>query len=145
MESGRTLTLASLLLLAFVGCAETEVVNTHCPIMGGKVDGQTTVEWNGRTVAFCCPPCLDEWAEMTDAEREAALQNAASGEVSSEHGDAHGEHEHADASHSDDHAEQGDGHSEHVETEEPPQAGPDQATAAESTEEESAAPPAAKE
>jgi hypothetical protein len=32
-------------------------------------------EWNGKRVGFCCPPCLEEWAEMTDAQRAEKLAN----------------------------------------------------------------------
>lgn len=73
--------------VTFVGCADSgtptagasEIVNTHCPIMGGKVNPETTVDWNGKKVAFCCPPCLDDWATMSDDERQAALDKAAEG------------------------------------------------------------------
>ena len=94
--------LSSVLL---VGC--TEQTNTHCPIMGGKIDGKTSTDWNGKTVGFCCPPCVDEWAEMTDEERQEALDEAAA-EDHDEHGDHdHGDHEHADGDH-DEHADHGD-------------------------------------
>ena len=93
---------------AFVGCAEESAVtasastpaNKICPMMGGKVDGRTTVEWNGKTIGFCCPPCIDEWATMTDEERTKALAEAT---VENDHGDHdhgddadHGDHSHAD-------------------------------------------------
>ncbi|MEQ9407521.1 MAG: hypothetical protein RIK87_07320 [Fuerstiella sp.] len=80
----------------------SETINTHCPVMGGKVDGKTSVDWDGKKVGFCCPPCLDEWAEMTDEERTQALAEAASGENHSDHGDH------------DDHGDDAD-HSEHGE------------------------------
>lgn len=118
MKTLATLTLLSAGLLLTTGCAESstssveagEVVNTHCPIMGEEIDPEaaTTVDWNGKKVAFCCPPCEDEWAEMTDAEREAALEKAASGEAGGhgDHGD-HGDHEgHDDHDHGHDHGEE---------------------------------------
>ena len=67
------------------GCSETpvevatfsssmEIINTHCPIMGNPVDKAETdptmmKDWNGKKVAFCCPPCLEEWNELSDAEK----------------------------------------------------------------------------
>lgn len=60
---------------------ETSIVaaaNAHCPIMGGEVtaDGGR-VEWNGKTIGFCCPGCIEEFEAMTDDEKEAALEKAA--------------------------------------------------------------------
>lgn len=108
-----------------VGCTDEttssagagEAANTYCPIMGSKIDGETSTEWNGKKIGFCCPPCVDEWAEMTDEERQAALDKAAEDAgVGHEHGDQdHGDHGHAE--HGDhDHGEQehaGGDHDEH--------------------------------
>ncbi|MEZ6129387.1 MAG: hypothetical protein R3C59_11955 [Planctomycetaceae bacterium] len=99
--------------ISLAGCADeggaTSVVaaseNTICPCMGGKVDGTTSVEWNGKTIGFCCPPCVDTWNEMTDEERTAALSEAASGN-SPDHSD------HADHADHPDHENHGDGHAE---------------------------------
>ena len=72
-----------LLCLITSGCSDAPsssaqgVINTHCPIMKEKIDPELTVEWKGKEVGFCCPPCLDEWKEMSDEEREAALKEAA--------------------------------------------------------------------
>lgn len=74
---------------ATVDAGQAVPENSTCPCMGGKVDGSTNVEWNGKTIGFCCPPCIDEWNEMTDEERTAALAEA------SEEAD-HGDHDHAD-------------------------------------------------
>lgn len=54
--------------------------NTHCPVMGNEVVPDLTVEWKGKTVAFCCPPCLDEWEKMSDDERQKALDNPPAGQ-----------------------------------------------------------------
>ncbi len=65
-------------LLASIGCASkaesAEVVNTHCPIMGGEVeaDGGST-EWNDSTVGFCCGKCVGTFEEMDDTAKQAAL------------------------------------------------------------------------
>ncbi len=90
-----------------VGCTDEttssagggEAVNTYCPIMRGKIDGETSTEWNGRKIGFCCPPCVDEWAEMTDEERQAALDEAAKS-TGDDHG--HGDHDHGDGDHAND-------------------------------------------
>lgn len=103
------------LLVSFVGCADgpvppagaAEIINTHCPIMGSEVDPEMTVDYEGKKVAFCCPPCLDEWAEMSAEEKKAALEKAASGGGHEGHAD-HGDHA--------DHADHGEGEG-HKETE----------------------------
>jgi hypothetical protein len=54
--------------------AAAEIVNTKCPIMGHDIDAadidpSLLKDWNGKKVAFCCPPCLEEWDELTEAEK----------------------------------------------------------------------------
>ena len=34
--------------------------NPKCPIMGGKVDGESWSEWNGLRIGHCCPGCVEE-------------------------------------------------------------------------------------
>ena len=62
-------------------------VNEHCPIMGSAVkdDGGRT-DWNGKTIGFCCPGCIDEWNELSDDEKTAKLAAAGT--------DSHEEHDH---------------------------------------------------
>ncbi len=89
--------LPGIMLAVLIGCGESqpatstvatteaaepavEVANTVCPIMGNEIDltavsAETLVEWNGKKVAFCCPPCNDEWVKLTDAERADRLAN----------------------------------------------------------------------
>lgn len=76
-------------LLAATGCeqappaaiaATVELANTKCPVMGNEIKADELApelirEWNGKRVGFCCPPCLEEWAEMTDAQRAEKLAN----------------------------------------------------------------------
>ena len=51
-----------------------QAVNTICPIMGGKVtDDGGRVDWNGKTVGFCCPDCIGEWNEFSDDEKTMKL------------------------------------------------------------------------
>ena len=72
-------------------------VNTVCPIMGGKVDKEDPTlvrEWNGKKVGFCCPPCLEEWDELTDAEKSDKLANPTGDDDTSTHD--HADHNHAD-------------------------------------------------
>ena len=40
---------------------EGEVINATCPVMGGKVSKDTpyTAEYNGKTIGFCCPGCIE--------------------------------------------------------------------------------------
>jgi hypothetical protein len=106
-----------LCLLTFVcsgilitGCADdggavvaaSAPINKVCPCMGGKVDGTTTVDWNGKTVGFCCPPCIETWNEMSDDERTTALAEAAERGVRHDH-DEHGHHGDHDEQEHDDH------------------------------------------
>lgn len=73
-KSLKSLTAVFLFLSAgAIGCGGP--VNTVCPVMGNPVVSDLKVDWNGKTVAFCCPPCLDEWAKMTDKERQEALDH----------------------------------------------------------------------
>jgi hypothetical protein len=67
-----------------VSTAAIELANTKCPIMGNPVNAtdlapELIKEWNGRKVGFCCPPCLEDWAEMTDAQRAEKLANPPEG------------------------------------------------------------------
>ncbi len=61
--------------------AGSDPVNTHCPIMGGKIDPakvtpSVTREWRGKKVAFCCPPCTGKWEKLTEEQKQAALAKA---------------------------------------------------------------------
>ena len=53
--------------------------NTHCPIMGNKIDhekapAKLTTEFHGQKVAFCCGGCVPAWEKLTDAEKLQALR-----------------------------------------------------------------------
>lgn len=51
--------------------------NTMCPIMGEAVtDDGGTAEWNGTTVRFCCPGCIEKWEALSDDEKKAKLAEA---------------------------------------------------------------------
>lgn len=55
-----------------------KVVNTKCPIMGGKVDPATisddlTREYKGQKVGFCCPMCPPVWDKLSDADKAKKL------------------------------------------------------------------------
>ncbi len=78
--------------------AAANVINDHCPVMGGDVtpDGGT-YEWNGKTIGFCCAECVEKFARMSDEEKAAALAKAESGS-----GDHH-DHDHGDHEGHDDH------------------------------------------
>lgn len=76
--------MAGATLLTVPGCKSqpqnpTTVVNTHCPIMGTKIDPNSvpdylTREFKGQKVGFCCPSCLPSWDKLTDAEKETKLK-----------------------------------------------------------------------
>jgi len=111
---------ALFVVTALVGCSsddggetaapavEVNLVNTHCPIMGHEVtdDGGRT-DYNGGTVGFCCPGCVDSFNELDADAKEDALATKGKGIIEEDEG-----HEHGDGH---DHAEE-DGH-EHTEDE----------------------------
>jgi YHS domain-containing protein len=36
-------------------------INKKCPVEGGEVDGDTTVQYKGKTIGFCCAGCDKEF------------------------------------------------------------------------------------
>jgi hypothetical protein len=56
----------------------SETINTTCPIMGGEVSPEIVVSWNNKKVGFCCPPCIEQWNELSDDEKTAKLTASAS-------------------------------------------------------------------
>jgi YHS domain-containing protein len=36
-------------------------LNTKCPVTGDEADKTITTEYKGRTVAFCCEPCIEDF------------------------------------------------------------------------------------
>ncbi len=53
--------------------------NTHCPIMGNKVDlskvpAKLTTEFHGQKVAFCCGGCVPAWEKLSEDEKLAKLK-----------------------------------------------------------------------
>ncbi|MFO0832265.1 MAG: hypothetical protein U0637_10560 [Phycisphaerales bacterium] len=52
-------------------------VNEYCAVnLNDPVDPTLTAQWKGQTVGFCCKGCLPKWANMTDAEKDAAVAKA---------------------------------------------------------------------
>jgi len=99
----RIFILPSLLLTSVyltVGCADSApeapaiaaVVNTICPIMGHEVteDGGRA-EFQGKTVGFCCPGCIEKWEAFSDEEKTAKLANPTGNH--SDHGEESGSEE----------------------------------------------------
>lgn len=117
-----TLIAALVVMTALVGCnsddngesaapnVEVNLVNTHCPIMGQEVtdDGGRT-DYNGETVGFCCPGCIDAFNELDAEAKEQALATKGKGITADD--DAHGEHAADDDAHGE-HAADDDAHGE---------------------------------
>jgi Cu(I)/Ag(I) efflux system membrane fusion protein len=40
---------------------QAAIMQTHCPIMGGKIDEQYFTVYEGKKVYFCCPGCEQEF------------------------------------------------------------------------------------
>jgi len=38
-----------------------DLKNANCPSSGEAVDGKTSIEYNGMTVHFCCPECIESF------------------------------------------------------------------------------------
>lgn len=114
-------TSAALLLLVsatLVGCAESDqtatapsvtdpveatpvsFANSKCPIMGGKPTEELTVQYDGKTIGFCCDGCPEKWAALSDEEKAEKFAKV----------DAHAGHDHAGH----DHDAEGHDHSEHA-------------------------------
>lgn len=69
---------------AAAATAALQVVNAKCPIMGGDINAadltaELVREWNGQKVGFCCPPCLEEWDELSDEQKAERLKNPPKG------------------------------------------------------------------
>ncbi len=49
---------------------ESVAMNANCPIMGSPVkpDGGSA-EYNGKTVGFCCPGCVDKWTALSEEDK----------------------------------------------------------------------------
>ena len=109
MRCFSVLSLLFLGAIALIGCAEDAPVvivavasNTHCPIMGHEVaDDGGRVEYDGKTVGFCCPKCIPKWNALSDEDKVAQLESPPSDDH--EHGDGHDESD----------KESHEGHSQH--------------------------------
>ena len=52
-------------------------VNANCPIMGNPVkDNGGRSDWNGQTIGFCCPKCIDKWEALSEEEKTSHLTEA---------------------------------------------------------------------
>ncbi len=72
----------TLAALHAIGCSSEEPksnqnasapANEHCPIMGGEIDPELKTTWNGKTVAFCCEPCLPKWEKLSEVDKARRL------------------------------------------------------------------------
>lgn len=100
------LSFSVLLALGFVGCNQSATTdgsssdssiataNAVCPIMGGKVSAKAkTVEWNGKTIGFCCDGCDEEFMALSDEEKAEKL--AAAADSSEDEAHQAGDHDHS--------------------------------------------------
>ena len=69
--------------LALTACANmgsssgNAAVNANCPMMPShEADQEVTSEFNGQTVAFCCPKCISGWDKLDDADKQSRLADA---------------------------------------------------------------------
>lgn len=116
---------AALLLLsaAIIGCGSTSetdttpavtdpveatsvsLANTKCPIMGGTPTEELTVDYDGKTIGFCCDGCPQKWATLDEDEKAEKFAKV----------DAHAGHDHdVDGHDADAHDADGHGHSDQL-------------------------------
>lgn len=51
--------------------------NSNCPIMGHAVTAEGgSIEWNGKTIGFCCEGCKPEFEKLSDEDKTAKLAEA---------------------------------------------------------------------
>jgi len=79
------ISLGSALLFMVAGCSEQKmeksnsaVVNTKCPMMGGKVDPKKVPEklvrkFKDQAVGFCCAGCPEKWDKLSDEDKAKKL------------------------------------------------------------------------
>lgn len=54
-----------------------KAVNAMCPMMGEAVtDDGGRVEWEGKTVGFCCEGCIEGWNKLSDEQKKTKLAGA---------------------------------------------------------------------
>ena len=49
------------------------IVNSVCPIMGGKVNPKVVAAYKDGKVGFCCPMCIPKWNKLSNAEQAQKL------------------------------------------------------------------------
>lgn len=59
------LAVALVFLLAFFVMADEAAKGPHpqtvCPVMGGEIDKDVYIDYEGKRVYFCCPMCIDKF------------------------------------------------------------------------------------
>ena len=60
------------------------VINTKCPMMGGKVDpakvpASLVREFGGKKIGFCCAGCPKKWDKLPDAKKTELVAKLAGG------------------------------------------------------------------
>jgi YHS domain-containing protein len=62
------LLLASFILFSapVAGFSAKDVEQSKCPIMGGPPNPKYHVDYKGKRIYFCCPPCIDEFKKNPD-------------------------------------------------------------------------------
>lgn len=55
---------------------EQAAVNTVCPIGGHEIDKAMTATFEGKTIAFCCDSCKQEFLGMNDEGKKGVLAKA---------------------------------------------------------------------
>ena len=57
--------------------SDVQLVNAMCPIKNVQATVEATVQWNGKTIGFCCAHCIAQREGLTDVRREAKLSTVA--------------------------------------------------------------------
>lgn len=59
--------------------ASMGVINDRCPVMNEPVADGVTTDYEGVTIGFCCPGCIDGWKAMSDDDKDAFIAANAGG------------------------------------------------------------------
>lgn len=64
---------------------ESESVNKVCPLSNEPIDGETSIEYKGHTIGFCCAGCDDKFLAWDETRRDAFVEASMSQPATDDH------------------------------------------------------------
>jgi len=61
---------------ATASSAAGDAINTTCPIAGEAIDGETSIEYDGHTIGFCCGGCDSKFLAWPQEQRDSFVRTA---------------------------------------------------------------------